>query len=102
MSITKFFRGVVELSTFAGRRYARPTTWERVRLMWTFRNFKILSYIVLSHRQQLLVKNLCTRSDFANPEMVDETTVIGTIELNAAPLRRPQAAHRLTSTSRAS
>ena len=95
MVVAKLFRGLLQLSTRAGRRYVRLSTWERVRLMWAFRNFRVLSQQLLTDRQWRLVQAVCARSEFANSENVDETVIIGTVELSTVQLHRPPTGHRL-------
>src|SRR5437660_10950519 len=51
--------GVMELRTDIGLAYARPTFWQRIYLLWTFRNFHRLPKEVLNRRQQKLIDKLC-------------------------------------------
>ena len=87
MSIARIFHGVLQVSTASGARYLKPRAWERLRLLWTFRNFRILPQQVLTGRQRRLVQSICSRRRFANPEKVDQVEVIGTVELCALPLK---------------
>ena len=42
MWISKLRWGVLRLVTPVGPRYVRPAFWERVYLLWVFRNFSVL------------------------------------------------------------
>ncbi len=87
MWIARICRGVLQVSTGSGRRYVIPTAWERLFLLWTFRNFRILPHQVLSRWQVKLIQALCRHGQFANPETVDEAGVIGTVEF--VPPKKP-------------
>jgi hypothetical protein len=87
MWMTRIFHGVLQVSTDAGARYLRPRIWERLGLLWTFRNFKILPQQVLTQRQRRLIQAVCSRRKFANPEIIDQVAVIGTVEMAAVPLK---------------
>lgn len=87
MWIARIFRGVLQVSTDSGVRYLTPRIWERLRLLWTFRNFRVLPQEVLTRRQRRLIHNICSHRMFANPEHIDLFEVIGTIELTAGPLK---------------
>ncbi len=83
MWMEKLRRGVLEISTDAGVRYVEPRLMERVRLLWVFRNFHVLSQEVLSDQERRWMDALCTRerivrrcgSNFGE-------CVIGTMELH--------------------
>jgi hypothetical protein len=87
MWMTRIFHGVLQVSTDSGARYLKPRAWERLCLLWTFRNFKILPQQVLSHRQRRLVHAVWSHRKFANPENIDQVAVIGTVEMAAVPLK---------------
>ena len=93
MSIARVFRGVLQISTSSGARYLKPRTWERLRLLWVFRNFSILPQTVLSERERHLVQAVCSRRRFANPENIDQLLVIGAIEMTALPLKIAPVPH---------
>lgn len=86
MWMTRIFRGVLQVSTDSGARYLRPCVWERMCLLWIFRNFKVLPQQVLTQRQRRLVRAVWSHRKFANPEKVEPFAVIGTIEMTAVPL----------------
>jgi hypothetical protein len=91
MWIARIFYGVLQVSTASGTRYLRPCAWERLCLLWTFRNFSILPQQVLTDRQFRLVQAVCAQRRFANPEDVDPTEVIGTVEMPLLPVKRQPA-----------
>jgi hypothetical protein len=93
MSLAKLFRGVLQISTSSGARYLKPRAWERLRLLWVFRNFNILPQQVLSDRQRRLVLAVSSRRRFANPENIDPVLVIGTVEMSALPLKISPVPH---------
>jgi periplasmic protein TonB len=77
--------GIVELRSSAGSFYARPSFWERLYLVWTFRNFHALPKEVLNPRQQRLAEKLCHGVDFTLRGPIIRFPIIGVIE-NAAPV----------------
>lgn len=56
----KLSNGFLEVSTDNGIQYVMPSFLERLRLMWIFRNFSVLSEQVLTERQQQLISSLCS------------------------------------------
>jgi hypothetical protein len=81
------FDGVLQVSTGSGSRYVKLRIWERLRLLWTFRNFRILPQQVLTQSQRRLIAAVCCHRKFADPENVDHMAIIGTVELAAVPLK---------------
>jgi len=81
--IGKLRWGVLRLVTPVGPRYVRPTFWERVYLLWVFRNFSVLPQNVLSRRAHTLIENLCMRQH-SEPHgflyAITDQPVIGTVE----------------------
>jgi hypothetical protein len=61
MGIERLLYGVLRVLTPLGPRYLSPSFLERVYLLWTFRNFTGLPLVVLNHRQQNLVGQLCSQ-----------------------------------------
>ena len=55
----KLRTGIVELRTDVGPLYVTLSLWERIYLLWTFRNFHNLPKQVLNRRQQQLIDELC-------------------------------------------
>jgi TonB family protein len=54
----KIRSGLVELRTHKGPLYVSPSVWQRVYLLWTFRNFHRLPQQVLNRRQRQLIERL--------------------------------------------
>jgi len=61
MWMEKIRHGVLEVQTDKGLCYLRPSLGERIRLLWTFRNFQLLPQQVLKQREQTLVATLLER-----------------------------------------
>ncbi|HKC70651.1 MAG TPA: hypothetical protein VKB60_03465 [Terriglobales bacterium] len=83
MWISKLRWGVLRLVTPVGPRYVRPAFWERVYLLWVFRNFSVLPQNVLSRRAHTLMENLCMRQHSESHGFlyaITDQPVIGTIE----------------------
>ena len=100
MLIDQLAAGVVKVQTPIGPRYVMPSLFQRVYLLWMFRNFPILPHAVLSGRQQRMIERLCGEQRFASmayADGMDEAPVIGTIERRpvvgseSLPPRRPVA-----------
>ncbi len=64
MWMEKIRRGMLEVQTDSGLVYLRPSLGERVRLLWTFRNFQLLPQKVLNQRELTLVAALLQRGKF--------------------------------------
>lgn len=88
--LEKLTCGVLHVSGAAGLRYVQPTFLERIRLLWLFRNFKILQKHVLPDRQQKWVESLCESRLTGYMSTIEReiACVIGTIIL-AEPSTRP-------------
>ncbi len=96
MWLARLRHGVLQVATNSGRRYVEPSGWERLSLLWTFRNFKILPPQVLTQRQQKLIQALCARGAFSSPEHIDDDVVIGTVELIPTVPKKAPASQRQT------
>lgn len=83
MWIERLLYGLLQVLTPLGPRYLSPSFLERVYLLWTFRNFTSLPLVVLNHRQQKLVDQLCSQQKFVSLSfdngMFDQL-LIGTVE----------------------
>jgi hypothetical protein len=90
--LEKLTRGVLHVSGVAGLRYVRPTFWECVRLIWLFRNFKILQKHVLAARQQRWIGEICGErlQKYANSLDREIACVIGTIIIPDPPTQREE------------
>jgi hypothetical protein len=96
MLMEKMRRGVLQVSTDSGVRYVQPSFSERLQLLWTFRNFNVLSEEVLNEHEKQILHGLCTDDRLFRPHITDCLTVcvIGTVECShSLPARRaPQRA----------
>lgn len=64
MLIDKICRGVLAVETDCGVRYVQPSLLERIRLLWTFRNFRLLPEEVLHRHERALIDSLCRQGKF--------------------------------------
>jgi hypothetical protein len=79
----KFSGQVLRVLTPLGPRYIKPSSTERLYLLWMFRHFPSLPERVLSPRQKKLIDRLCSKSDFAlvqDAKRLKEIPIIGTVE----------------------
>ena len=83
MWLEKIRRGVLEIETDTGLQYVEPTFGERVRLLWTFRNFHVLPTELLNEQERQLVGDMCksARLKRALPALTPPC-VIGTVDLH--------------------
>ncbi len=82
MYVSKLLYGVLEVITPGGQRYLQATFFERLCLLWTFRNFPILPHAVLNAWQRGLMEKLLVRRPSgtrSGDELIDRP-VIGTVE----------------------
>jgi hypothetical protein len=88
MSIDKLFGGVLELETPIGPRFLDLNFLERVRLMWTFRNFLSLPQQVLRPSELRLIDRLVNENRFVSKSAIDahDLPVIGRVERQHAPI----------------
>jgi hypothetical protein len=95
--LEKITCGVLHVSGAAGLRYVRPTFWERVRLIWLFRNFKILQQHVLQQSQQKWIRSLCgvRLSGYRSALDREIACVIGTIIISEASGRSVHEERRM-------
>jgi hypothetical protein len=109
MLIEKLADGVVQVQTPIGPRYVVPSFFQRVYLLWMFRNFPILPHAVLSRRQQRMIDRMCGDQRFASLAYsagLQDIPVIGTIEqrppipADQLPPRRPAARETLAAEAR--
>jgi TonB family protein len=73
-------RVLVALDTDQGVVYASASGWDRVYLLWTFRNFRSLPQNVLSPRQQQLMGSLYRAAANGHPHELYDAVVVGTVE----------------------
>ena len=93
MLIDKICRGVLAIETDYGVRYVQLSLLERVRLTWTFRNFRVLPESVLKRNERALVNALCRNGRFladGNGNGDLSLRCIGTVE-RSVPRQQPQS-----------
>lgn len=98
MWMEKLTIGVLRVLTPLGPRYIEPSFWQRVRLLWIFRNFDVLPLQVLTPGQRQLIEGLCAEHRFvslAPANLLEDAPLLGTverrppIEVEALPARKP-------------
>ena len=70
----------LELRTEAGAVYLRPSRWQRLRLRWAFRHFRVLPPQVLSRRDRSLIEKLSRSAQITPVIPLPESTVFGVVE----------------------
>lgn len=94
--LEKLTRGVLHVTDATGLRYARPNFLERVRIIWLFRNFRILPHHVLPARQKKWLASLCGNGRLLRYSSVldrEMACAIGTLVLSQ-PYVRPHEERR--------
>lgn len=76
----KIRSGLVELRTSSGLLYASPSVWQRIYLLWTFRNFHRLPQQVLNKRQWQLIETLGRTALVSRPGPIAIRPIIGSVE----------------------
>jgi hypothetical protein len=71
---------LLELRTDAGLLYVRPSGWQRIWLLWTFRHFHVLPQQLLSRRDQRLIETLSYSARVTPSLPVHRSTVFGVVE----------------------
>ena len=64
MWMNKIRQGVLAVQTESGLRYIQPSLMQRIRLVWTFRNFHVLPEEVLQRHELTLIDSLCRRGKY--------------------------------------
>ena len=83
MMIGKLSNGVLRVLTPLGPRFVRPTFWQRLYLLWTFRHFELLPLQVLNARQRQLIDELCADQRYltgAEGIGIEDAPILGTVE----------------------
>ena len=89
----KIRTGLVELRTHIGSVYVSPSFWERIYLLWTFRNFQSLPKQVLNRHQQHLIDKLCRAAIVSRNGPIARARIIGAVEnVHLMPDRKTEAA----------
>ena len=97
MWLDKLSQGVLRVLTPLGPRYVNPSLFQRLYLLWIFRNFHTLPIKVLRPRQQRKIDRMCLKHGFVSLlelNGLEETPVLGTLEQrppmeSGLPPRRP-------------
>jgi TonB family protein len=76
----KIRTGVVELRADIGSVYVSPSFWERIYLLWMFRNFHRLPKQVLNRHQRQLIDKLCRAAIVNRNGPIAGTSIIGAVE----------------------
>src|ERR1700736_4190357 len=76
----KIRTGLIELRTHIGSVYVSPSFWERIYLLWTFRNFHSLPKQVLNRHQRHLIDKLCRAAIVSRNGPIAGTSIIGAVE----------------------
>jgi hypothetical protein len=71
---------LLELRTEAGTMYVRPSRWQRIRLQWTFRHFRVLPSQVLSRSDRRLIEKLSRSAVVTPASPVTRDTVFGVVD----------------------
>jgi outer membrane biosynthesis protein TonB len=71
---------LLELRTEAGTVYIRPSRWQRIRLQWTFRHFRVLPAQVLSRSDRRLIEKLSRSAVVTPASPVTRDTVFGVVD----------------------
>jgi outer membrane biosynthesis protein TonB len=84
---------LLELRTEAGIVYVRPSRWQRIRLQWAFRHFRVLPPQLLSSGDRRLIEKL-SRSAVVKPSLpVARTAVFGVVDQGRP--KSPASANRV-------
>jgi hypothetical protein len=98
MWMEKILDGVLRVLTPLGPRYIKPSFYQRIYLLWVFRNFHTLPVEVLSSRQKRLIDHLCQGQRFVSSLQInplEDAPILGTLERRPSmqaedlPPRRP-------------
>jgi TonB family protein len=87
MLLAKLESGLLGFETEHGAVFVQPTGWQRVHLLWTFRNFQSLSIKLLSARQVRLVESLYQTAAMMSRVPPDQEFLIGMVEETTFPAR---------------
>jgi hypothetical protein len=83
MLLDKLTQGVLRVLTPLGPRYVNPSFFQRLYLLWIFRNFHTLPLKVLRPHQQRRIDRMCLKHGFVSLLELNglaETPVLGTLE----------------------
>lgn len=83
MLLEKIRRGVLHVATETGTHSIEPSLLEKLLLLWTFRNFRVLPEEVLTQSERQFIGQLCERSRLQKidpNDLTDPSCVIGTVD----------------------
>ncbi|MGO9936482.1 MAG: hypothetical protein ACLPH3_02315 [Terracidiphilus sp.] len=80
MLLNKLESGFLVLQTQQGLVVVEPSFWQRVYLLWTFRNFRQLSPLLLNSRQTELINNLFRQHAAVVSHEYEPSLEIGVVE----------------------
>ncbi|MGO9540887.1 MAG: hypothetical protein ACLPN2_09875, partial [Terriglobales bacterium] len=80
MLLNKLESGFLVLQTQQGLVVVEPSFWQRVYLLWTFRNFRQLSTLLLNSRQTELINNLFRQHAAVVSHEYEPSLEIGVVE----------------------
>ncbi len=86
MFLDRLESGVLLYETQQGRVGVELTLWQRIYLLWTFRNFRQLSVLLLNSRQLVLVSALFRNNAGTVSHLDGLRSVVGVIENFVPPL----------------
>jgi|SRR5215813_8965259 len=102
MLIEKIRRGVLQVTTDDGTHYVQPSLLEKLLLLWTFRNFRVLPEEVLTQHERQVVQELCSHQRLqksALPVFPEASCVIGTVDRISPAPKKPARKSRETAQS---
>jgi hypothetical protein len=88
MALAKLRNGFVQVSSQSGLHYVKPKFWERLRLVWIFRNFSMLPRQVLNESQQRFMSTVCAQDRMFQcwgPNEQERAQLIGTLLMSVFP-----------------
>lgn len=95
MWLEKLSSGVLRVLTPLGPRYLKPSLFQKIYLLWVFRNFQTLPLKVLTSRQQRLIEAMCDENRFVSLGIgFEDAPLLGTLEQRPpvpSSARRPNA-----------
>jgi hypothetical protein len=102
MWMEKLTDGALRVLTPLGPRCVKPSLWQRIYLLWVFRNFHTLPVSVLSNGQKKRIERMCAEHGFISqhgPVESADFAILGTLEQRPTvseylPPRRPAASVR--------
>jgi hypothetical protein len=92
MWIEKIRRGVLQVSTESGTHFVQPSLLEKLRLLWTFRNFRVLPEQVLNDNERQFIGHLCSERRLrkvSSTDFAEMSCVIGTVDLAPSAPKKP-------------